>query len=77
MMLQKAYSTLTQNYSSATVGEDPQSPAVMSNKPPEMPPPLTGISLRLPLPAEVPRAFAALPEWIIDDMADFILFVMQ
>ena len=34
-------------------------------------------SLRLPLPTEVPRAFAALPEWIIDDMADFILFVMQ
>jgi hypothetical protein len=38
---------------------------------------LTGVTIRLPLPAETPKAFASLPEWIIDDMADFILFAMQ
>ncbi|XP_067945570.1 ubiquitin conjugation factor E4 B-like [Watersipora subatra] len=32
---------------------------------------------KLPLAASVPMAFASLPEYIIDDMADFILFIEQ
>jgi ubiquitin conjugation factor E4 B len=35
-------------------------------------------SVQLPLnPEKVPKVFASLPEWIIDDMADFLLFAMQ
>jgi ubiquitin conjugation factor E4 B len=29
---------------------------------------------RLPLPGEVPMAFRILPEYIIEDIADFMLF---
>ena len=31
----------------------------------------------LPLPAEVPPLFANLPEWFVEDIADFLLFVQQ
>lgn len=31
----------------------------------------------LPLSLEVPKAFAAYPEWYIEDMADFLLFTVQ
>ncbi|XP_074654460.1 ubiquitin conjugation factor E4 B-like [Tubulanus polymorphus] len=31
----------------------------------------------LPLPEEIPMAFSALPEFYIDDLADFLLFVVQ
>uniref|UniRef100_T1ISF9 Ubiquitin conjugation factor E4 B n=1 Tax=Strigamia maritima TaxID=126957 RepID=T1ISF9_STRMM len=31
----------------------------------------------LPLPAVVPMPFAAYPEWYIEDVADFLLFVLQ
>ncbi len=32
----------------------------------------------LPLPSEdVPKMFASLPEWVIDDLADFLLFALQ
>ncbi|TRY79837.1 hypothetical protein TCAL_10916 [Tigriopus californicus] len=36
------------------------------------------ISSQLPLNAnDIPNSFAALPEWAIDDLADFLLFAMQ
>jgi hypothetical protein len=35
------------------------------------------VQVKLPLPAETSQRFAALPEWIIDDMADFMLFALQ
>ncbi|KAK9507640.1 hypothetical protein O3M35_007452 [Rhynocoris fuscipes] len=31
----------------------------------------------LPLPAEPPAVFAALPEWYVEDIAEFLLFVLQ
>ena len=31
----------------------------------------------LPLKEDTPAVFAALPEWIIDDIADFLIFAMQ
>lgn len=31
----------------------------------------------LPLPAESPRVFSALPEWYVEDIAEFLLFVLQ
>ena len=31
----------------------------------------------LPLPAELPELFAALPEWYLDDLAEFLLFTLQ
>jgi hypothetical protein len=37
----------------------------------------TEVVVKLPLPAETSQSFAALPEWIIDDMADFMLFALQ
>lgn len=37
-----------------------------------------GASMTMPLNhKEVPKEFAALPEWIIDDMADFFIFALQ
>ena len=35
------------------------------------------LHIKLPLPAETSSRFAALPEWIIDDLADFLLFALQ
>ena len=37
----------------------------------------TEVVVKLPLPSETSQRFAALPEWIIDDMADFMLFALQ
>jgi len=34
-------------------------------------------SPRLPLPSEPPLLFKLLPEWVVDDMADFLLFGLQ
>lgn len=31
----------------------------------------------LPLPQEVPRKFTALPEWYVEDIAEFLLFTLQ
>lgn len=31
--------------------------------------------LRLPLPNEIPKLFAMLPEWIIEDVVEFFIFV--
>ncbi|XP_042239775.1 ubiquitin conjugation factor E4 B-like isoform X2 [Homarus americanus] len=31
----------------------------------------------LPLPPDLPELFAALPEWYLDDMAEFLLFTLQ
>lgn len=31
----------------------------------------------LPLPSPVPAAFAAMPEWYVEDMAEFLLFALQ
>ncbi|XP_068249521.1 ubiquitin conjugation factor E4 B-like [Palaemon carinicauda] len=31
----------------------------------------------LPLPSELPELFAALPEWYLDDLAEFLLFTLQ
>lgn len=39
--------------------------------------PLVSRSVQLPLNAKVPPEFASLPEWIVDDMADFLLFFLQ
>lgn len=36
-----------------------------------------GLSIQLPLPSEPEAVFASLPEWIVDDMADFTLFSLQ
>ena len=35
------------------------------------------LQVKLPLPVETSPRFASLPEWIIDDMADFMLFALQ
>lgn len=37
----------------------------------------TNVIHRLPLPKEVPMAFRVLPEYIIEDVADYILFSVQ
>ncbi|KAK8392611.1 hypothetical protein O3P69_014791 [Scylla paramamosain] len=39
--------------------------------------PLTDTSSLLPLPPTLPELFAALPEWYLDDLAEFLLFVLQ
>lgn len=31
----------------------------------------------LPLPINVPAAFCALPEWYVEDIAEFLLFALQ
>lgn len=31
----------------------------------------------LPLPSDPPELFAALPEWYLDDLAEFLLFTLQ
>lgn len=31
----------------------------------------------LPLPSEIPPLFAALPEWYVEDIAEFLLFALQ
>ena len=36
-----------------------------------------GIDVHLPLPQETTPVFASLPEWIVDDIADFLLFALQ
>ena len=36
-----------------------------------------GIDVHLPLPQETTSVFASLPEWIVDDIADFLLFALQ
>lgn len=34
-------------------------------------------SINLPLNPEIPKSFAALPEFYIEDVAEFLLFVVQ
>lgn len=34
-------------------------------------------SITLPLSPEIPKSFAALPEFYIEDVAEFLLFVVQ
>ena len=41
------------------------------------PSPMGGIDVHLPLPQETSTIFASLPEWIVDDIADFLLFALQ
>ena len=41
------------------------------------PSPMGGIDVHLPLPQETTPVFASLPEWIVDDIADFLLFALQ
>ena len=41
------------------------------------PSPMGGIDVHLPLPQETTSVFASLPEWIVDDIADFLLFALQ
>jgi hypothetical protein len=36
-----------------------------------------GISIQFPMPVEAGQVFASLPEWIVEDMADFALFSLQ
>ena len=39
--------------------------------------PLSDTGSLLPLPPTLPELFAALPEWYLDDLAEFLLFVLQ
>ncbi|KAG0713085.1 Ubiquitin conjugation factor E4 B [Chionoecetes opilio] len=39
--------------------------------------PLSDTASLLPLPPTLPELFAALPEWYLDDLAEFLLFVLQ
>ena len=41
------------------------------------PSPMGGIDVHLPLPQDTTPVFASLPEWIVDDIADFLLFALQ
>lgn len=36
-----------------------------------------GTPITLPLPVEVPELFSALPEWYVEDIAEFLLFTLQ
>ena len=36
-----------------------------------------GVLPEFPLPAETPRIFANLPEWYVEDIAEFLLFALQ
>ena len=38
---------------------------------------INNVSMEFPLPAESGKIFASLPEWIVEDMADFTLFSLQ
>ena len=41
---------------------------------------LLQVKLDMPLPLSsenVPKVFSSLPEWIVEDIADFLLFAMQ
>ena len=38
---------------------------------------INNVQLDFPLPAESGKIFASLPEWIVEDMADFTLFSLQ
>lgn len=35
------------------------------------------IHLKLPLPNEIPSSFTALPEWYVEDIAVFLLLILQ
>ena len=35
------------------------------------------LTVRLPLPMEVPMAFKVLPEYVLEDVVDFLVFVVQ
>lgn len=35
------------------------------------------LSPTLPLPPEPPQLFSALPEWYVEDIAEFLLFALQ
>lgn len=39
--------------------------------------PCSGSYPQLPLPQTVPAAFSALPEWYVEDIAEFLLFALQ
>lgn len=45
--------------------------SLMTNRPPYSGTPV------LPLPANAPPAFSALPEWYVEDIAEFLLFALQ
>lgn len=38
---------------------------------------INNVHLEFPLPADSGKIFASLPEWIVEDMADFTLFSLQ
>lgn len=35
------------------------------------------LSINLPLNSDIPKSFAALPEFYIEDVAEFLLFIVQ
>lgn len=45
--------------------------SLMTNTPPH------SVTPALPLPATAPPAFSALPEWYVEDIAEFLLFALQ
>ncbi len=36
-----------------------------------------GITIQFPMPADAGEVFSSLPEWIVEDVADFTLFSLQ
>lgn len=38
---------------------------------------LSFYSIKLPLTPEVPKVFAALPEFYVEDVAEFLFFIVQ
>lgn len=38
---------------------------------------LVPLSINLPLNSDIPKSFAALPEFYIEDVAEFLLFIVQ
>jgi len=35
------------------------------------------IPLTLPLPQEIPKVFASLPEWYVEDIAEYLLLALK
>lgn len=59
------------------VGPSHHVAALVSEEPLTSVKPLFSRSITLPLNSEIPRSFAALPEFYIEDVAEFLLFIVQ
>lgn len=66
--------------SSSASANSSSNPNGTSDPPPvpvPVPTPLSDTASLLPLPPTLPELFSALPEWYLDDLAEFLLFVLQ